>query len=224
MKNFSNIFLLTISLTLFCCPSFAKELVTIEKALGKIYKELTKFEKSKVTLSEKQISNIETKSNISFEGSHSVKIIAHVAYKNDSIIGYAFEDTVMGKWGPIHYLLGLDPKGTVLEVIILDYQEIRGRPIAKRRFLRQYKHKTISDPVLLRKDIDGVTGADDIVTVVNEWRSQASSCFQRIILGELMQTIIVISIVIVSALYLICNVIKSIKKSGQKNCSGCSED
>jgi hypothetical protein len=39
-----------------------------------------------------------------------------------------------------------------------------------------------------------------------------------------MQTMIVISIVIVSALYLIRYMLKSFKKSGHKNCSGCSED
>ena len=68
-------------------------------------------------------------------------------------------DTVMGKWGLIHYLVGLDTGGAVFHVTILDYQEIRGRPIAKRRFLRQYEGKTTLDPLQLYKDIDGITGA-----------------------------------------------------------------
>ena len=53
----------------------------------------------------------------------------------------------------------MNVQGAIVEVIILDYSEIRGKPIAKRRFLRQYKGKTTKDPVLLRRDIDGISGA-----------------------------------------------------------------
>ena len=77
----------------------------------------------------------------------------------DRVLGYAFEDTVLGKWGPIHYVVGINDAGEVLRVIVLDYQEIRGRPVAKRRFLRQYEGKTAHDPVRLREDIDGISGA-----------------------------------------------------------------
>jgi Na+-translocating ferredoxin:NAD+ oxidoreductase RnfG subunit len=66
---------------------------------------------------------------------------------------------VVGKWAPIRYLVGLDLNGTVLQVIVLEYKEIRGRPVAKKRFLNQYKGKTIQDELMLRSDIDGVTGA-----------------------------------------------------------------
>lgn len=79
--------------------------------------------------------------------------------EQNAAVGYAFEDTVIGKWGPIHYLAGLDTNGAVSRIIILDYQEIRGRPIAKPRFLRQYQGKTLKDTLQLRKDIDGITGA-----------------------------------------------------------------
>jgi len=39
-----------------------------------------------------------------------------------------------------------------------------------------------------------------------------------------MQTLVVLFIVIISAVYLIRYVIKSFKKNGGKGCSGCSKD
>ncbi|PIW58254.1 MAG: hypothetical protein COW13_05350 [Candidatus Omnitrophica bacterium CG12_big_fil_rev_8_21_14_0_65_50_5] len=55
--------------------------------------------------------------------------------------------------------MSLSPEGQVIEVSVLDYQEIRGKPVAKNRFLKQYQNKTIHNPVKLKKDIDGITGA-----------------------------------------------------------------
>jgi len=140
-------------------PSLAEDLIETDKALKKIFKEATGFEIRRSTLLPGQIETIEKKAGINFGESHSDTVQLHIAIKDGQTIGFAFEDIVIGKWGPIHYLVGLDPTGTVLEVIVLDYQEIRGRPVAKKRFLRQYKKKNKEDPVRLRRDIDGVTGA-----------------------------------------------------------------
>lgn len=139
--------------------AFADHLIKAEKALEKIYPDATSYEEEYVSLSIEQIEKIEKDARINFPGSHSKKVIIYKAFENDFLLGYAFEDTVIGKWGPIHYLVGLNKDGVILKVMILDYDEIRGKPIAKRRFLKQYKGKNINDPLRLRKDIDGVTGA-----------------------------------------------------------------
>jgi len=139
--------------------SAAEDLISADNALKKIFREATRFDSRNTALSGEQITVIEEKARIKFQGTHSTNIQMYLAKKGEQTLGFAFEDIVIGKWGPIHYLIGLDSQGTILDVIILDYQEIRGRPIAKSRFLRQYKHKTVGDPVILRKDIDGITGA-----------------------------------------------------------------
>jgi Na+-translocating ferredoxin:NAD+ oxidoreductase RnfG subunit len=141
------------------CSSFAEDLITTDEALRKIFSQATHFDSRGFALSDEQIKAVEEKAQVTFEGSHSTDIQLYTAEKDGQTLGFVFEDRVIGKWGPIHYLLGLDPQGTVLDVVILDYQEIRGRPIAKKRFLRQYQKKSIHDSVRLRKDIDGVTGA-----------------------------------------------------------------
>lgn len=151
-----------IILIAFLCTStnvFADHLISVEKALKKIYRKATQFKEHYINLTEDQVDQIATQARINFAGSHSPRLIKYSAFANDQLIGVAYEDTVIGKWGPIHYLVGLDLEGNIIEVKILDYLEIRGKPIAKRRFLKQYRKKSINSPLRLRKDIDGVTGA-----------------------------------------------------------------
>ncbi|MCA9403417.1 MAG: FMN-binding protein [Candidatus Omnitrophica bacterium] len=134
-------------------------LITVEKALPKIYRDADRFESEALQFDTPQMERLEEAAQISFGASHAPGIIRHTAIRNGTPVGVAFEDTVVGKWGPIHYVVGLDTSGNVEEVVILDYYEIRGKPAAKRRFLKQYRGKGVSDPIRLRKDIDGVTGA-----------------------------------------------------------------
>ena len=139
--------------------SIAEELAKPEKALKAIFSEAESCDFKKITLTGEQIADIERKADINFSGAHSQEIIFCAVQKQGEIVGYAFEDTVIGKWGPIHYLLGVSTEGKVKGVVVLDYKEIRGRPVAKKRFLGQYKGKDINDPLKLREDIDGITGA-----------------------------------------------------------------
>lgn len=139
--------------------AWAVELIKAEAALKNIFPAATNFEKSNVVLTEEQVRLIQESAGVSFEKTHSAKLIVYRIDASDKIIGYAFEDVVVGKWAPIHYLVGLDLQGAVLQVVVLEYKEIRGRPVAKKRFLNQYKGKTIQDELMLRSDIDGVTGA-----------------------------------------------------------------
>ncbi len=137
----------------------AEELIKVDKALKQIFPTASSFEEKTISLSEEQIKDIEKNSQLDSQGVNSDKAIVYCAKEEGVVLGYVLEDTVMGKWGPIHYLLGVDVEGKVIQVVILDHKEIRGRPIAKKRFLRQYQGKTIRDKVQLSQDIDGITGA-----------------------------------------------------------------
>jgi Na+-translocating ferredoxin:NAD+ oxidoreductase RnfG subunit len=139
--------------------SSADELTTIDQALRQIYPDAAEFKKEIVNLSDQQQQAIAKKAQVSFDGGHMVQLTMYTAYADAQVIGHALEDIVIGKWGPIHYLVGISPQGAVVQTVVLDYQEIRGRPIAKKRFLKQYTGKSINDPLQLKKDIDGITGA-----------------------------------------------------------------
>ena len=137
----------------------AEELITADKALHQIFHNAKDFQRREITLTDVQVQHIEQKAQLTFAQAHSRDITYYEVNQDGAVTGYAFEDTVVGKWGPIHYLVGLNKEGKVMETVILDYQEIRGRPIAKRRFLRQYTGKSSKDPLQLRHDIDGISGA-----------------------------------------------------------------
>ena len=138
---------------------WADELSTVEAALRVIFPAASFVDKKQLVLSQEQIRSVEASAQITFAQAHSENVTVYIIKDGKTVVGYAFEDSVIGKWGPIHYLTGLDPKGSVVQVVILDYKEIRGRPISKKRFLKQYKGKTTSDEIMLRTDIDGITGA-----------------------------------------------------------------
>lgn len=139
--------------------SWAVELAKPEDALRTIYPSLTDIERNEILLSDEQMRFVQEAAGVSFGKTHFSKFVVYRIFESKRTVGYAFEDVVIGKWGPIRYLVGLDADGTVLQVIVLEYKEIRGRPVAKKRFLNQYKGKTIQDELMLRVDIDGVTGA-----------------------------------------------------------------
>ena len=106
-----------------------------------------------------QMRLIGEKSGVSLDPQRDSRFFFHVASAGGKVLGYAVEDTAHGKWGPIHYLLVLDPQGRVLDVSVLEFRERRGRPVAERRFLKQFIGKDKSSVLRLQKDIQSVTGA-----------------------------------------------------------------
>ncbi|MGE0266982.1 MAG: FMN-binding protein [Candidatus Omnitrophota bacterium] len=157
MKKLNFIFLF-----LFCLSAgwaSADELISVDEALSKIYKDATRFEAEQIVFSEDELTRIAQQADISFNDTHAQNIIRFAVFQENQILGWAFEDTVIGKWGPIHYLVGLNQHGEILQVVILGFYEIRGKPASKKRFLKQYIGKDINHPLRLRRDIDGVSGA-----------------------------------------------------------------
>lgn len=138
---------------------FADVLVTLEEALTQVLPSAETIEQKTVVLSAEQKRLIEQNAHIEFESQFDRKFQFYIGTSEGKIVGYAIPDTVHGKWGPIRYLLAVNPDGVVANVVVLEYQEKRGRPTAKKRFLRQYIGKGINDPIKLKKDIDGITGA-----------------------------------------------------------------
>lgn len=155
--NFVFISFLVISV---CAPNvWAVELVKTDAALKHIFPTATTFEKKDLVLDGEQLRLVQESAGVSFGQTHSSKLVVYQIKDSEGAIGYAFEDVVVGKWAPIRYLVAIDLDGTIVQVVVLEYKEIRGRPVAKKRFLNQYKGKTFQDELMLRVDIDGVTGA-----------------------------------------------------------------
>lgn len=95
--------------------------------------------------------------NLVLEDEKSIKF--YFAYENEVKTGVALVLTEPGKWGPIQFMVALTLNEHVKNVIVMRYTEVRGRPIARRSFLKQFLGKGYSDGFTLRKDINPIAGA-----------------------------------------------------------------
>ena len=83
----------------------------------------------------------------------------HVARSGGQTVGYALTLDEIGKSEPITFTVGLDPGGKVAEVILLVFRESRGGEVRDKRFLKQFKGKSASDPIQVNDDILNYSGA-----------------------------------------------------------------
>ncbi len=81
------------------------------------------------------------------------------ARKADQNLGYAVIVRGSGKSGKFRYMVVITSEGRIAKVEILEYKGTRGAGIKQKKFLAQFRGKTINDPLKLLTDIDAVTGA-----------------------------------------------------------------
>jgi Na+-translocating ferredoxin:NAD+ oxidoreductase RnfG subunit len=87
-------------------------------------------------------------------------LIYHVGSRNGVKTSVALIVEQPGKWGPVKYLIVVDPATTkIKDLTIMSYTEKRGRPIARRNFLKQFIDKSSRDPIAVNSDINGISGA-----------------------------------------------------------------
>lgn len=96
----------------------------------------------------------------------------------NSFIGYSILMDEHGKYEPITLMISMEPDLSIKEVSVLVYREKIGSSVRKKRFLKQFKGKTIQDPLLLNQDVDGITGA-----TVSSW-SVATAIKKALIIIE----------------------------------------
>ena len=83
----------------------------------------------------------------------------YTLYKNEEILGYSVQLDELGKHEPITLMTSISPKFKVINVTILIYREKIGDSVRKNRFTNQFKKKTLTDPLMINRDLDGITGA-----------------------------------------------------------------
>jgi FAD:protein FMN transferase len=65
----------------------------------------------------------------------------------------------IGKTEPITFMVGINDQGKVTEVVIMAFRENRGWEVKEKRFLNQFKGKTVHSPIRVEEDIINYTGA-----------------------------------------------------------------
>jgi len=142
-----------------CVDIYAQTLTSVQKSLKTAFPEATAVKEDRKILSADEKLKIAEEAQVSLHPFFDRYFPFYVASKDGVVTGYAIENAIEGKWGPIHYLLILDAAGRIRDLVVLDYRERRGQPVAKKRFRKQFFGKSVEDPLRLQRDIQGITGA-----------------------------------------------------------------
>ncbi len=93
--------------------------------------------------------------------------VTRVADAQGALLGYAVVTEEVGKYRPITFMVGVTPQFTVRDVAVLVYRESRGGEVKRKRFLSQYRGKSVRDPIDLNRDVINIAGATISVRSLN---------------------------------------------------------
>ena len=102
------------------------------------------------------------------------------ATQDNKTVGYAVVVDEIGKVNPFTLIVAATPEFKVRDVAVMVYREPRGGEITQKRFLAQYKGKKSSDPILLDRDIVGISGATLSVIGANRAVHKALSVLELV--------------------------------------------
>lgn len=170
-----------IAVMLFCASllsvnSYAVTLMTEEEALKEMFPDVDEVVTKTVTLTDSEITRIKEKlggSLVHYQAGSKSEAVEEksditffIGIKNNQKIRVAIIDEQPGKWGPVKFIIAVETNpGKVNNLAVMAYKEKRGRPIARRNFLKQFIGKTSVDPISVRsgkgkrRDIRAISGA-----------------------------------------------------------------
>ena len=85
--------------------------------------------------------------------------ITFVAKKDGEILGYAVVCEEIGKHRPITFITAIDTEGKIIDVAVMMYREAYGGEVRYPGFTRQFRGKSLDDPIAPRKNLKTISGA-----------------------------------------------------------------
>lgn len=143
----------------FMQTAYAQILITLDEGLRILVPDAETFDEEIRMLTPEQMAAVGQAADYDLNPDYDSVFRFYAARKGGEIIAYAASDTAPGKWGTIKFLVAWNPDGSILDVAVLDYQEKRGKPVAEKRFLKQFRGKNTGDAIRIMRDIRGVSGA-----------------------------------------------------------------
>jgi len=147
----AQFFLLPAAALTIAMPVRAAVYLTVEQAQAELFPGET-FTQDFRTLTSAQADAIESASDVNVRGKE-VK-----AWRTSSG-GWFILDEVVGKHDFIPIALGIDTKGTVKGVEVLEYREAYGDQVRDADWRAQFAGKTKASTLQLTKDIENISGA-----------------------------------------------------------------
>ncbi|HVG22404.1 MAG TPA: FMN-binding protein [Blastocatellia bacterium] len=139
-------------------PASAQTFLTLEQAPKAVFPEADSFEQRKI------ISTSELRSEVLQLVGRKPSIwepfyYAYIARRGGELIGYAIVCEEIGRDRPITFIVGANPDGGVKDVAVMAYRETRGGEVRYPAFTRQFKGKSLRNPIQGQGDIRNITGA-----------------------------------------------------------------
>ncbi|MEE9604920.1 MAG: FAD:protein FMN transferase [Candidatus Scalindua sp.] len=130
--------------------------LTKEEALKKVFPDCDEIAYDKIILTDDEKNRLQDRLKRKiFEDS----FITYIGINSGKVAGDALITEEVGKFHPYTFIVSANPKGKIRDIAILVYRESRGAEIAHKRFLYQFKGKSLKNPIRINKDIINITGA-----------------------------------------------------------------
>ncbi|MBV9080394.1 MAG: FMN-binding protein, partial [Elusimicrobia bacterium] len=127
--------LLVPAIVLPASQAFAVQYLTITEAQRLLFPSADNFSLKGVNLTDAQAKAVKKMSGVAVQNRAYGVIVAE---RKGRIVGYLFQDQVLGKHENIDFVLAVDPAGTVLGIEILEYRELYGGEIRQPGWRRQF--------------------------------------------------------------------------------------
>src|SRR5262249_40957795 len=137
-------------------PALAEVYLNESQALGIRLGDKTIVRREQKSLEETLRKKLEHASNLQFPES---AFAFFIAMQNGKPSKYAVVLNEIGKSEPITFMVGMSPEGKVTEVVIMEFRENRGWEVKEKRFLNQFRGKTVRNAIRVDEDIINYTGA-----------------------------------------------------------------
>ena len=134
-----------------------EQLLTREQALKEIFPEAARTDDDARPLSSAQRTRLEH--DLGRRIDEDEIAVTRVFDAGGALRGYAVVSEEVGKYRPITFMVGANPDFSVRDVVVMIYRESRGGDVKRKRFLNQYRGKSVRDPLDVNRDIINISGA-----------------------------------------------------------------
>ena len=137
-------------------PAAGEVYLNEAQALAIVLGERAVVRKEQKNLDDALRTKLERSSNLRFPDS---TYAFFIAARDGQAEKYAIQMNEVGKTEPITFMVGMTPEGKVTDVVIMVFRENRGWEVKEKRFLNQFRGKTLRNSIRVDEDIINYTGA-----------------------------------------------------------------
>lgn len=145
-------------------PEHTVVYLTLDEAVEKVFPKADSVWVEEWAPTKKERRRIERRLGWRFADS---TVAIHRGLREGADLGYALVGNEIGLYHPMTFIVKIDPKRKVESVYMMVYRESRGGEVRRRRYMSQYKGKSLKNPIRINRDIIGVTGATLSVRAIN---------------------------------------------------------